>query len=303
MKAVKYRVTHATVYRSSELVSVGHNESWLIPRSLPFQTLHRHQFDIAPAPSTKNLREDSFGNSVASFSFNFGYEELTVKSISEVTVAARPVPEQSPAWDELRDALKGSLLAPDLDARQFLYESPFIAFSPGLQAYAAESFAPRRPLVNGLRELLERIRNDFAYDSAATTINTPVAEVFENRRGVCQDFAHLMAAGLRSLGIATRYVSGYLRTYPPEGKERLVGADASHAWVSVYCGREIGWLDCDPTNNLFPGNEHVTVAWGRDYGDVPPIRGVYTGGTTLHMHVGVDVEPLHEQFSEPEAVS
>ncbi|HTF67752.1 MAG TPA: transglutaminase family protein, partial [Edaphobacter sp.] len=178
-----------------------------------------------------------------------------------------------------------------LEAYQFVFESPRIRIRPEFAAYALQSFTPGRPLAEALLDLTARIHKDFRFDSKVTNVRTPTEEVFRKRRGVCQDFAHLQIACLRSLNLAARYVSGYLRTYPPPGRPRLVGADASHAWVSAYCPG-IGWLDMDPTNNLVPSDGHVTLAWGRDYGDISPLRGLILGGGAHTLKVSVDMEPL-----------
>lgn len=291
----RYRVTHTTVYAGDEPVSVGHNEARLRPRVLPGQHCLLHDLQIWPIPSTLSDDVDYFGNSVARFSFNQGYDTLTVTAISEVVV--HPDGDRlaamggDPAWESIRDATS---LAPEwIDASQFRYESPCARSIPELTRYARESFPPGRPVVDALSELTARIHVDFQFDSAATSVATPVADVWRLKRGVCQDFAHLQIAALRSLGLPARYVSGYLRTYPPPGRPRLVGADASHAWASVYCG-EAGWLDFDPTNDVSPGLEHVTIGWGRDFGDVSPLKGVFIGGGRHRLTVSVDVEPIDE---------
>jgi transglutaminase-like putative cysteine protease len=186
-----------------------------------------------------------------------------------------------------------SLDAGDLAAAQFRFASPRVAVSDSLRSYAADSFRPGRPVLAAVAELSSRIHADFRFDPTATHVNTTVAEFLQSRRGVCQDFAHLIIGMLRSMGLPARYVSGYLRTEPPPGTPRLVGADASHAWVSAWCG-ELGWVDTDPTNNVLPTTDHITVAWGRDYGDVAPIKGVYTGGGPHTIQVAVDVQHLSE---------
>jgi transglutaminase-like putative cysteine protease len=178
-----------------------------------------------------------------------------------------------------------------LDAYQFAFESPRIRMRPEFASYALESFTPGRPMQEALFDLMARIHNDFRFDSKSTNVRTPPEEAFRKRRGVCQDFAHVQIACLRSINLAARYVSGYLRTYPPPGKPRLVGADASHAWVSAYCPGS-GWLDVDPTNNVVPSDGHVTLAWGRDYGDVSPLHGLVLGGGAHTLKVAVDMEPI-----------
>ena len=200
-------------------------------------------------------------------------------------------PEFAPAWDEVARSLPSDLSDAGVDAYQFVFESPRIPQGAAFAAYALPSFPPGRPLTEALLDLTARIYKEFRFDSKATNVRTSPEEVLRSKRGVCQDFAHLQVACLRSLGLASRYVSGYIRTYPPPGRPRLVGADASHAWVSVYCPGA-GWLDLDPTNNLIPSESHVKLAWGRDYGDVSPVRGVILGGRDHKLEVGVDMEPL-----------
>ena len=201
--------------------------------------------------------------------------------------------QQSPAWEESTGALAEDHSAEGLEAYQYQFESPRIRVRPEFAEYALESFTAGRPMREALMELTARIYRDFTFDSSVTTVHTPTEEVFKKRRGVCQDFAHVQIACLRSINIAARYVSGYLRTYPPPGKARLIGADASHAWLSAYC-RGLGWIDMDPTNDVIPTDGHVTLAWGRDYGDVSPLRGLILGGGSHLLKVEVDMEPVEE---------
>jgi transglutaminase-like putative cysteine protease len=203
----------------------------------------------------------------------------------------RPDFAQSPAWEKVRDSICTDHTAEGLAACQFTFDSRRASSKPELGDYALESFPAGRPLLEAVSDLTTRIHQDFRFDTKATEVNTPVETVFEKRRGVCQDFSHLQIACLRSLGLSARYVSGYLRTYPPKGKPRLVGADASHAWCAAWCP-VTGWVDFDPTNNCIPHDGHITVAWGRDYSDVSPIHGVLLGGARHTLHVGVDVMPL-----------
>ncbi len=293
---MKYSVNHTTTYMYSESVSVCHNEAYLTPRNFRNQSCQDHRLLITPIPSSTVRRLDYFGNEVSCFSFNVGYVELKVKSLSHVTLDPLQPPEStvSPSWDEIVRTRQFDRSPEGLDAYEFAFVSPRIALSASLRNYAVPSFGPGRPVVEALAELTSRIHNDFQFDPTATTVTTPVDEVFERRRGVCQDFAHLQIAMLRSLGLPARYVSGYLLTTPPPGESGLIGADASHAWLSVYCG-EFGWIDVDPTNNVFPNTQHITVAWGRDFSDVPPIKGVYTGGGDHTINVEVDVTPVNDQ--------
>lgn len=289
---MRYRVRHTTTYLSDKPVSVCHNEACLRPRELAYQHVESYRLIISPAPSVKTTREDYYGNSLVSFSFNEGYDTLTVTATSTVRLSRRPLDhdDQLP-WSQIAASLRTPASALDSAASEFCWPSPRVSLHDELRDYAQESFSEDRRILDGLQELTTRIWKDFEFDPKSTTVATPVRQVFDQRRGVCQDFAHLQIAMLRSLGLAARYVSGYLRTYPPEGQPRLVGADASHAWLSVYCGPQ-GWIDVDPTNNKIPDNEHVTVGWGRDYGDVCPLKGVYTGGEHHRLDVSVDVEPL-----------
>jgi transglutaminase-like putative cysteine protease len=251
------------------------------------------EIEIKPAPAILTHRVDYFGNLLCFFTIQEPHRELVVEARSKVIVEegseSRPIRDL--AWEEAVRLQMADFSPDGLDACQFRFESPRIRLRPEFAAYALKSFAPRRPLREGLIDLTARIHKDFRFDSKVTNVRTPVEEVFRKRRGVCQDFAHLQIACLRSLNLSARYVSGYLRTYPPKGQPRLVGADASHAWVSAYCPGT-GWLDLDPTNNLVPSNGHVTVAWGRDYGDVSPLHGLILGGGAHALTVAVDMELL-----------
>jgi transglutaminase-like putative cysteine protease len=243
---------------------------------------------ITPLPATQSERTDYFGNRVTLFTIQEPHEllEIEARSVVEIDVDAVPWTTHSPAWDEV-----AARLPEDPEVCQFVYESPRVQTGPEFGEYAKPSFPRGRPLAEAVLDLTARIHGDFRFDRKATGVRTKPAEVLALRRGVCQDFAQLQIACLRSLNLAARYVSGYLRTTPPPGRPRLKGADASHAWVSVYCPGA-GWLDVDPTNNLVPSDSHVTLAWGRDYGDVSPVRGVIVGGLDHTLEVAVDMEPL-----------
>lgn len=289
---MKYLIVHKTTYSGSEPVSVGHNEAWLTPRATPAQTCLSHELHIEPKPSILSTRTDYFGNTVTQFSFNQGYQTLAVTAENEVeirTVAPHrslDVPWESVVARELRN---GS--AADREAYEFTFDSPRCRQRPEFAEYARASFTPGRPIVEAATDLMLRINREFTYDPAATNVTTPVEQVFRQQRGVCQDFAHLMISMLRSLGLAARYVSGYLRTIPAPGQTQLVGSAASHAWLAAYCG-PAGWVDFDPTNKQIPTTDHLTVAWGRDYTDVSPLKGVYIGGGTLRLDVDVRVQQL-----------
>lgn len=291
---MKYRIVHETRYSSAEPISVGHNEAWLTPRTTGTQRCLDHHLEIEPTPSMFSSRVDYFGNLMSQFVFNQGYHTMSVKSVSEVELSPAPdLDETGPAWEEVRESVLAHQTPEDLEAYEYCFESPRCRLTPEFGEYCRESFPPGRPIVEGLRDLMERFFEDFENDPNATNVSTPVDQVFRQRRGVCQDFAHMMISMVRSWGLAARYVSGYLRTYPPPGKPRLVGADASHAWLSVYCG-PLGWVDLDPTNNLLPNLEHVTIGWGRDYGDVAPVKGVYIGGSSPRLSVSVDMAVVEE---------
>jgi transglutaminase-like putative cysteine protease len=288
-----YIIVHRTTYKYKYPVSVGNHVSCLKPRSLLHHKLTHSELRIQPPPATRNERVDYFGNLHCFFTVQEPHKELVVEARSEVIVDGNPTawPQRSIPWEEAAGSFANDHTPAGLEAYQFVFESPRIRIRPELAAYAFQSFTPGRPLAEALLDLTARIHKDFRFDSKVTNVRTPTEEVFRKRRGVCQDFAHLQIACLRSLNLAARYVSGYLRTYPPPGRPRLVGADASHAWVSAYCPG-IGWLDMDPTNNLVPSDGHVTLAWGRDYGDISPLRGLILGGGAHTLKVSVDMEPL-----------
>ncbi|QDU82732.1 Protein-glutamine gamma-glutamyltransferase [Polystyrenella longa] len=293
---MKYRITHSTRYQYSQAVPVCHNLVHLCPRELPSQSRDSFALLIHPEPTRVTTRQDYFGNDVSLFSIDHPHSGMTVTSLSEMTVTARPVidPKKTAPWEKVAAETKSAATDEALDAYQFVFDSIGVKRVPELLEYVQASFSAGRPILAGVLELTERINKEFRYDPRATTVHTEVREVFENRHGVCQDFAHLQIGCLRTLGIAARYVSGYLRTLPPPGKPRLVGADASHAWLSVYCG-EAGWIDVDPTNNLLVSSDHVSVAWGRDYFDVCPIQGTIVGGGQHSMTISVDVAPIADE--------
>ncbi|HYP14983.1 MAG TPA: transglutaminase family protein [Bryobacteraceae bacterium] len=293
---MKYRITHRTTHRYRSPVSVGNHIACLTPRSLPGHRCVSHTIRIKPEPATRTERADYFGNRLTIFTVQEPHKVLLVEAKSEVALGAESTawPGRSRSWEEVRRDLRDDRSEAGLEAYQFVFESPRIRLSAEFASYATQSFEPGRPLGEALLDLTTRIHKDFRFDSKATHVGTPSEEAFRNRRGVCQDFAHIQIACLRSLHLPARYVSGYLRTYPPPGRPRLVGADASHAWLSVYCPGA-GWLDVDPTNDMVPSQSHVTLAWGRDYGDVSPLRGLILGGRDHTMKVAVDMEPLEQE--------
>jgi transglutaminase-like putative cysteine protease len=288
-----YDVTHRTTYDYSEPVTVSHHAARLKPKSLEWQVNEDFTLRITPEPAVRKLRTDYFGNRVCFFSIQEIHQQMEVVAVSRVTVNAitPPAPALSPPWEQVVKLFSDPVSPEVVEPYQFVFDSPLLSAGPALADFARPSFPAERPLLEGVLDLSRRIFRDFKYDPVATTVATPLEEVLAKRRGVCQDFAHLAIASLRSLGLAARYVSGYLRTRPVPGKERLVGADASHAWFSVHCPG-LGWVDFDPTNNLMPAEDHVTVAYGRDYGDVSPVSGVITGGGRHEVKVAVKVEPV-----------
>jgi len=288
-----YKIVHRSTCKYRQTVSVGKHVACLKPRTLPRQQVLRSELQVQPTPATMTERIDYFGNLLYFFTVQEPHKELVVEARSEVTVLDDPASgaQDSPAWEEVVRLLPADQSSAGLEAYQFRFESPRIKLRQEFAAYALHSFPPRRPMREALLDLTARIHKDFRFDSKVTNVRTTTEEVFRKRRGVCQDFAHFQIACLRSLNLSARYVSGYLRTHPAPGKARLAGADASHAWVSAYCPG-IGWIDLDPTNNLIPSNGHVTLAWGRDYGDVSPLHGLIQGGGTNDLSVSVDVEAM-----------
>jgi transglutaminase-like putative cysteine protease len=297
-----YAVVHETRYGYEQPVGLSRQVVRLAPRTTPWQTCRAHALHVAPEPEILGTSVDAFGNSVTSLCIEADHDSLTVRAESWVDLAERlyPADDATPPWDQVRARLAyqaGRRPRPaDLEATRFLFESTRVRNKRDLATWTSACFPPGTPLLVGVRALMERIHGEFSFDPKATTVSTPVMEVFERRRGVCQDFAHLMLSCLRSLGLAARYVSGYLLTRPPPGRPRLVGADASHAWISVYCP-DFGWVDADPTNRVFPSLEHVTLGWGRDYDDVIPLRGVLLGGGAHALDIAVTVVPAPEYHS------
>lgn len=284
---MRLRVVHSTEYVYSDDASICHSEARLEPRGLPRQTLLTHVVEVDPEAEILVQRTDYFGNRVVYFAVHAPHRRLVLRAESEVEVVEPSVPPSTPAWETLRHQVGARPY--DIDVEQFVYASSIVQPSAELRGYAAGSFVPGRPILEAAVELRQRIHADFIYDPQATDVRTSVAEAFELRRGVCQDFAHVLVGCLRSIGLPARYVSGYVRTLPRPGQVKLAGSDESHAWASVYCG-EAGWVDLDPTNDCIPATDHVTVGWGRDYSDVPPVRGVTHGGGRHSVRVAVDVE-------------
>jgi transglutaminase-like putative cysteine protease len=292
---MKYRVTHITKYQYDKDVTLCHNVAHLLPRTTPQQTCAISELKILPMPTNTSEWSDIFGNRQASFSIEKPHRELIVTATSEVEVltASSLIDAAFPtSWEQAVDHIKKSTDPETIETRMYVLESEFVEFSEEIKNYSMKSFAPGRPLLEAVEDLMHRIFKEFKYDPGFSSIATPLEEVLKHRKGVCQDFAHLAIACLRMQGLAARYISGYLETIPPKGKKRLVGADASHAWFSVYVPH-LGWVDFDPTNAKIPDEQHITAAWGRDYADVAPLKGViFGGGDKNKLEVSVDVERL-----------
>ena len=293
-----YRVTHTTTYAYEELVSICHNEMRLEPRSAPRQQCLATALAIEPTPAVLATELDYFGNRASFFTLQEPHHRMVVTARSELEISSvRPVKRAStPPWEQLHEAIRTQTTHEALSAYEMSFDSPLVPVEAAFAKYAELSFTPGRPFLDAVLDLTHRIHEDFEYRPGATSVSTPVAEVLKRRHGVCQDFAHVELACLRALGLPGRYVSGYLHTgrargdsaEAEEGGAALVGADASHAWVSVWCG-DAGWIDVDPTNDLVTGDQHLTLAWGRDYADVAPIKGVILGGGEHTVEVAVEV--------------
>lgn len=288
-----YCVRHTTTYTYTSVVSICHNAVHLRPRDSDAQTCTFHELLVDPTPTLVSHATDYFGNPITFLAVQEPHTALTLTAQSTVDLAppALPSPLATPAWDGVRDSLGHDRSVTGLAAYQYVFDSPYVPTSPSLVAYATPSFPPGRPLLDAVGELTTRIYHDYTYDPMATAVHTPLHVVLRERRGVCQDFAHLQLGCLRALGLAARYVSGYLVMQSSSDGVPLVGAQASHAWVSVYCPGH-GWVDVDPTNNMWPSERHITVALGRDYGDVSPIHGVFLGGGEHTLDVAVEVLPV-----------
>lgn len=285
---MRYRVRHVTSYAYADAVALSRNVARLVPRSLPIQHVASFHLRVEPQPASVRTFVDAFGNEVHAFTLDVPHKRLAITAESEVEVSpAAPLPATSPAWEDV-------LVEHDqpLDVIELSYESPLVPRHVALASLGASCFTARRSVIEAGLALSHAIHASFVYDPTATTVTTPVLEALERRRGVCQDFAQVLIGALRSLGLSARYVSGYLETTPPPGRERLVGADASHAWVELWCGAAIGWIALDPTNDLVPSDRHVIVAYGRDFSDVSPVKGMILGGGNAEVSVGVDVERL-----------
>ncbi len=289
---MRYRIEHVTRYSYDADVTGSFGQFHLTPRDLSWQTVLEHTVTVEPGPTTLLAHTDLYGNTKSSFHVTEPHTELVVRAVSLLEVVPPVVPADAlaVAWEDARPAVRPA--EPDAwEAADFTFVSPYVDVPDAVEAYARVSFTPGRSLGEAATELMHRVHDDFAYKPRSTSIGEKVADLLVGRHGVCQDFSHVMIAGLRSLGLAGRYVSGYLATRPPPGRPRLVGADASHAWVGVWVPGA-GWLHLDPTNDRLTDASHATVAWGRDYGDVPPVRGViFTESKNSTMKVSVDMAP------------
>jgi transglutaminase-like putative cysteine protease len=290
---VRYKIIHRTTYTYESPVTVCHYTARLEPRALPFQECPWHEITIRPEPVQRAERADYFGNTSIYFEIEGSHQKLEViaRSLVEVEPSVAIDPSATPVWESVRDMCRSDQFNSYSLAGELTYASPLIPVGIVYAEYARPSFPAKRPVLEAVCDLNRRIHEDFLFDPSATDFATPVEEVLKKKRGVCQDFAQVMIACIRSLGLPARYVSGYLETLPPPGQVKLVGADASHAWVSVFCGESIGWMDADPTNNILPSDRHITVAWGRDFSDVSPLRGVTIGAGEQRLQVAVDVLP------------
>jgi transglutaminase-like putative cysteine protease len=295
---MKYRIRHTTRYDYSGPATLSHNEARMLPRDLPWQQCLHSAFAITPVPVRLRERVDFFGNRVAYFSTETVHDSLEVVVDSEVQTLTRPAQDifSTICWEDAVSDVTGALKTGNrdcIDARLFVLESPFVRHQQALAQYAEDCFQSRRDLRDALLCLNQRIFDEFTYDADVTTTATPVLDVLASKRGVCQDFAHLMIGCIRAMGLPARYVSGYMETLPPPGQEKLLGADATHAWVAAFIPGW-GWLELDPTNGCLPDERYIILGWGRDYADVTPLKGVMTGGGEHKLTVAVDVIPAQD---------
>jgi transglutaminase-like putative cysteine protease len=299
----RYAVRHATVYEYGGDVAHSHHLVHLKPRDFEFQRCLQHSLELDPQPSSAREDVDAFGNPISRLEYDRPHDRLAVTAEMHVEILPRSVKALDPceSWDVVRNRLSYHAMpipAADLEACRFRMQSSHVRIKQAFEDYARDCFAPGRSIAAASEALMRKIHRDFDYVPGSTTNRTSIAEVLASRRGVCQDFAHLMIGCLRSLGLAARYVSGYIRTVRTSGGEALLGGDASHAWVSVYCP-PLGWVDFDPTNDCVVGEDHVTLAWGRDFGDVSPLRGMIVGGGRHKLSVDVCVQALQSTHAQP----
>lgn len=299
MRQLLYNITHTTAYDYAGSVSVSHHILRLTPRETSRQRCLEIDVRVDPVPAVATCHSDYFGNTTHFVAVERSHHRLEVVSRSRVGISPAFIPEagETPSWESVRARCREDRSGQALEAHEFIYASPRIPVSDVFADYASESFPSTRPILDAVSDLTRRIHQDFKFDASATTVNTPVEAVFKDRRGVCQDFAQLQIACLRSLGLPARYVSGYLESDPPPGMVKLFGTDASHAWVAFYCPG-IGWIEMDPTNNCIPSLRHITIGWGRDYSDVAPVRGVIIGGQEQQLKIAVDVIAVDSDDAE-----
>ncbi|MCR1024232.1 transglutaminase family protein [Cellulophaga baltica] len=285
-----YEVKHKTVYEYQSMVSLCHNIVFQVSGNNTLQEINSSKCTIDPEPNFIMEREDFFENKYFYFSLQKAHKKLVVESTNEITVHPPTWlsinPAETPAWESVVKLLQS--IDTSNDIRQFYLESPHVTFLTAIRAYALVSFTPNRPIMEAMHELNTRIYTDFTFTPGFTEISTPLEEVFKHKKGVCQDYAHFGLACVRSIGLSARYISGYIETIPPPGKPKLAGADASHAWMSLYIP-DIGWVEFDATNNLLVSDQHIRVAKGRDFSDVVPLKGIVYSGGGQHMKVTVDV--------------
>ena len=306
------QITHTTTYHYTPQVNSAQHMAHLLPRTTPSQTVHRSELTVDPAPATRRDAMDVYGNARTFFSIPGAHAQLQLQAQSWVQTQPTALNEHalanwraaSPAWEKVREHFRYHAGAQWDAATEFSFASPHVQAHAEFANYARASFTPQRPLLDAAVDLMQRIHRDFEYASQSTDVHTPALQALSQRKGVCQDFAHIWLSCMRTLGLAARYVSGYVLTEPPAGQPRLIGSDASHAWGSLYVPQSEGtgqWFDLDPTNNRWglntPGEDYVCLAWGRDVSDVSPLRGVIHGGASHSLEGGVTVMPLDEKPS------
>jgi transglutaminase-like putative cysteine protease len=290
---VIYKIRHLTAYSNESSVSSAKLVLRVTPREEAGQRCIEHGLNISPEPKSIASERDFYGNVVNVVIIDTPHNELSIEATSAVELMREAMPAiAGEAWEMVADQALSRRDLSGLAPAHFLFASPRIELSIDVTRYVRESFPKGRGILDASRDLIRRIKGEFSFESEVTEVSTPLAQAFEERRGVCQDFAHIMIAGLRGLGLPAAYVSGYIRTIPPPGKKRLEGADATHAWVSVWCGPDIGWVGFDPTNAIEAVNDHIALAIGRDFSDVSPVYGVFVGSSASELEVEVDVIPI-----------
>jgi transglutaminase-like putative cysteine protease len=290
---MRYLLSHRTTYSYKSSVDSAHHIAHLRARPFPGQTVTSISLTAHPEPSMAVQHLDHFGNQIDILRIDQPHQrfDIEVRAAVDVSFPVPPPADETPPWEEIAEMLRGDGFPKPIEANEFVYDSPLVPPEDALKAYGALSLKPGRPILDAARELTTRIKADFEYHPGSTDISTPLHEVFEGKAGVCQDFAHVMIAALRAHGLAAGYVSGYIRTVNSAEEIALRGADASHAWVAVWCGDTAGWVHLDPTNDLVAHEDHIAVAWGRDFSDVSPLRGVILGGGRHVYSVAVTVLP------------